>query len=167
MNVACLTPFSQGRKMTTELCVGESTYCNAGSIEQRKILFLVQQESSIGNGAIISSLVVVLLLTDRNRSTQIFQQFKEGVASSSKKGSISNKMETRRGTKTTLLLPKRQRLSKTSFVQDFQCIRIEHPPRNDSTENILEKILYMNMDLLTSLLPTTHRLKIIAQLSES
>ena len=81
MNVACLTPFSQGGKMTTEnLHILQYTIM----LQQysRQIFFASPlQIGSIGNGGAAPIISTMLFCcTDRNRSTQIFQQFK-GVTS--------------------------------------------------------------------------------------
>ena len=83
MNVACLTPFSQGGKMTTEnLHILQYTIMLQQYSYSRQIFFASPlQIGSIGNGGAAPIISTMLFCcTDRNRSTQIFQQFK-GVTS--------------------------------------------------------------------------------------
>ena len=119
MNVACLTPFSQGGKMTTEnLHILQYTIM----LQQysRQIFFASPlQIGSIGNGAAPIISTMLFCCTDRNRSTQIFQQFK-GVTSVQKGFNSPIKLgKKERGDGTNDFLQREQQQSKEEAIKNM------------------------------------------------
>lgn len=123
MNVACLTPFSQGGKMTTEnLHILQYVYTKM--LQQysysRQIFFASPlQIGSIGNGAAPIISTMLFCCTDRNRSTQIFQQFK-GVTSVQKGFNSPIKLgKKERGDGTNDFLQREQQQSKEEAIKNM------------------------------------------------
>ena len=136
MNVACLTPFSQGGKMTTEnLHILQYTLMLQQYSYSRQIFFASPlQIGSIGNGGAAPIISTMLFCcTDRNRSTQIFQQFK-GVTSVQKGFNSPIKLgKKERGDGTNDFLQREQQqkqLSKTCF-----CVQTKDLLSKLATEN--------------------------------
>ena len=134
MNVACLTPFSQGGKMTTEN-LHILQYTIMLQQHSRQIFFASPlQIGSIGNGGAAPIISTMLFCcTDRNRSTQIFQQFK-GVTSVQKGFNSPIKLgKKERGDGTNDFLQREQQqkqLSKTCF-----CVQTKDLLSKLATEN--------------------------------
>ena len=122
MNVACLTPFSQGGKMTTEnLHILQYTIMLQQYSYSRQIFFASPlQIGSIGNGGAAPIISTMLFCcTDRNRSTQIFQQFK-GVTSVQKGFNSPIKLgKKERGDGTNDFLQREQQQSKEEAIKNM------------------------------------------------